>query len=342
MLLLTYDNETGGAVMAINDAILGLLSYKPMTGYDIKRIIQDSSFMHWSGNNNQIYKSLSELQDQGLVTSVEQHQEGSPTKKIYSITIDGREALKQWALLPPDPIEIKKPFLVQLAFSGQLNSTELRALIERYEYQVKMQLQMALGDQQKQQETPLIAEEAKLESTMWQFININIQRTYETELNWIQDLRTAIANIPNQNDVEDLAEQVQESEIEQDKKRNSKMNYVVKSCDGVNYVYFNNSESKLKKERHVLDVISVLAENDAQFVLFDKDVLSEDFLKLKKGLLETMLQKFTLYHINTGIVVEDKSELKTAFKKAIKESSDTLKLFSDIEEAEKWFLSKQD
>jgi DNA-binding PadR family transcriptional regulator len=67
MLLITYVKE--GLKMLINNAILGLLSYRPMTGYEIKKIIQDSSYMHWSGNNNQIYKALLELAEDGFVTA---------------------------------------------------------------------------------------------------------------------------------------------------------------------------------------------------------------------------------------------------------------------------------
>ncbi len=47
--------------MQIDYAILGLLSWKPLTGYDVKRVMQDSPFLYWSGNNNQIYKALTKL-----------------------------------------------------------------------------------------------------------------------------------------------------------------------------------------------------------------------------------------------------------------------------------------
>src|SRR5690554_6263729 len=128
--------------MSINYAILGLLSYKPMTGYDLKKIIQNSSFMYWSGNNNQIYKALSELRDKGFVTNEIKHQEGGPTKKIYKITVEGLVALKEWVLSPIEPTEIKKPFLIHLAWSHQLNTEELNKLIDEYHRQVKMQLLM--------------------------------------------------------------------------------------------------------------------------------------------------------------------------------------------------------
>ena len=168
-----------------------------MTGYDLKKIIQESDFMHWSGNNNQIYKSLTKLLDEGLVTNEVKHQESSPTKKVYTITNEGLAALKDWVLSPIESNEIKKPFLVQLAFSKQLNTNELNELIDRYESQVKMELLIL---QNKKQDSNYLSDRTVLETKIWNSINDNIRRTHENELRWIQDLRKAIANIPNRNE----------------------------------------------------------------------------------------------------------------------------------------------
>lgn len=177
--------------MSINYAILGLLSYKSMTGYDLKKIIQDSEFLPWSGNNNQIYKALSELHGKGMVTNEVIHQESSPTKKIYTITSEGLAALKEWVLSPVESSEIKKPFLVHLAFAKQLDMNELNDLIDGYEKQVEIQLLML---QNYKQDADFLSGSTELETTVWSFINDNIRRTYETELNWIKDLRKAVAN----------------------------------------------------------------------------------------------------------------------------------------------------
>lgn len=64
--------------MIIDYAILGLLSWKPLTGYDVKRVMQGSSFLYWSGNNNQIYKTLVKLLESGFVTNEIQYQENAP------------------------------------------------------------------------------------------------------------------------------------------------------------------------------------------------------------------------------------------------------------------------
>lgn len=184
--------------MSINHAILGILSYKSMTGYDLKKVIQDTSFLYWSGNNNQVYKSLSELLDRGLVTHITEHQQGAPTKKIYTVTPEGLTDLKEWVLSPSEPSEVKKPFLIQLAMARQLNTQELNALLDAYEREVKTQLLM---ESTPAQAPTFLSERTALETTLWGFINENIRRTYETELGWIKDLREAILSTPNENDV---------------------------------------------------------------------------------------------------------------------------------------------
>jgi DNA-binding PadR family transcriptional regulator len=320
--------------MSINYAILGMLSYKSMTGYDLKKIIQDSDFMPWSGNNNQIYKSLTELLDKGLVTNVVKHQESLPTKKIYTVTSEGLSALKEWVLSPSELSEMKKPFLIQLACSKQLNTNELKTLIDGYESQVKLQLVMA---QNNRQDTDFLSGGPVLEKTIWNFISNNIRRTYENELEWIQDLRRAIVNTPNENDKN---EKINMKETFKEEKSDGIMKYKFIRNNGLNYVHFNDSNTKLETERNILEVITALAENNTQFVLFDSETLSKDFLWLKKGLVGTMLQKFTMYHINSAIIIKDKDSLKGEFRDSIAESGKhgVLKLFTSIADAEKWFM----
>lgn len=321
--------------MSINYAILGILSYKSMTGYELKKIIQASAFMHWSGNNNQIYKSLTELLDKGLVTNVVKHQASSPTKKIYTITSEGLADLKEWVLSPYEPSEVKKPFLIRLAWSKQLNTGELNLLLDEYENQVKMQLLM---EQRNNQDKGFLPDRSALETAIWSFINDNIQRTYKNELGWIQDLRSAIASIPNENDVTENANMKLAG---QEEKIDRKMKYTVKNSNEISYIHFSDPEIKLGTERNILDIISALAENNTQFVVFDSEALSQDFWELKKGLVGTLLQKFTMYHIKSAIVVKNLSSLKSEFRDSIAESQrhEVLRLFNNIADAKKWFLS---
>jgi DNA-binding PadR family transcriptional regulator len=192
MLLLTYDNELEGKTMSINYAILGILSCRSLTGYDLKKIMQESTFMYWSGNNNQIYKALVELLDKGLVTNEVQHHESSPSKKIYTITEAGRTELKEWVKSNPEAPEFKKMFLIQLAWADQLNTEEINTLLSKYENEVRMQILM---EQEKKRRETFSPSRTSREVQIWDFIYDNIISSYENELNWIQKVRKEIYGI---------------------------------------------------------------------------------------------------------------------------------------------------
>jgi DNA-binding PadR family transcriptional regulator len=191
--------------MSIDYAILGLLSWRPMTGYDIKKMFAGSAAFYWSGNNNQIYTTLVKLHENGLVTREVEVQEDSPARKIYSITPEGQAALKQWLFSEPEPPELKNTFLVQLAWADQLRPEELDMLLEKYE--AEMQMQIAMLQTQKQQKN--IAPSGKVrdayinaslartprEAVLWGMIQENWISFYENELKWVRKLHKQLEEL---------------------------------------------------------------------------------------------------------------------------------------------------
>ncbi len=172
--------------MSIKYAILGVLSWKPTTGYDLKKFFEDSSWMYWSGNNNQIYKALVQLLDEGLVTNEVQHQEKAPTKKIYTITEKGKQELKKWVLSAPEPPEFKKTFLVQLSWADLLTEEELNEVLSNYENEVKLQL--LLHEEKKRRKNDFPSRNQR-EALLWDIISDNIISSYINELSWINSVR---------------------------------------------------------------------------------------------------------------------------------------------------------
>ena len=172
--------------MSIKYAILGILSWKPSTGYDLKKVFEESSIMYWSGNNNQIYKTLVQLLDDGLVTNKVLHQESSPSKKLYTITKEGSAALKEWVLSTPELPEFKKTFLVQLAWADQLDEKELDELLSKYENEVNIQLLM---QQEKVKRGINSPKRTDREVYLWDMISENIISSYRNELDWIRKVR---------------------------------------------------------------------------------------------------------------------------------------------------------
>ncbi|MDD2370812.1 MAG: PadR family transcriptional regulator [Firmicutes bacterium] len=176
--------------MSFNFTILGVLKWKPMTGYDLKKIIQKTTFMYWSGNNNQIYKGLLALQNQGLVTNEVKHQDGAPSKKIYTITASGIEEFNKWIMeSPKEPPEFKKEFLIQMALSGDLKVDNVMAILSQYEESVSMKLLM---EKEMQRRQGLDKRRNKQEEYLWSMISENIINTYENELLWIEKVKAGM------------------------------------------------------------------------------------------------------------------------------------------------------
>lgn len=100
--------------MALKDAILVSLSDKPMSGYDLARHFDQTIGFFWRATHSQIYRELAKLKDRGFVSAVEVPQKGKPNRIIYSITPDGRAALKDWSRQPSTADPVKDDFLVRL------------------------------------------------------------------------------------------------------------------------------------------------------------------------------------------------------------------------------------
>ena len=77
-------------------AILGLLSREDLSGYDLTRRMAGRVGYFWSARHSQIYPELARLEDGGYVTHSVVEQTERPDKKVYEITAEGLDALKDW------------------------------------------------------------------------------------------------------------------------------------------------------------------------------------------------------------------------------------------------------
>jgi PadR family transcriptional regulator, regulatory protein AphA len=105
--------------MSIKYAILGLLQYKDLHGYRIKKLIErDFGFM-WTVNYGQIYPALKSLLTEELVTMNVVAKANSPDRKLYSITDKGRRSFLAWLDAEPERrLFIRDPFLLRFPFFG--------------------------------------------------------------------------------------------------------------------------------------------------------------------------------------------------------------------------------
>ncbi len=305
--------------MSIQSAILGILSWKSSTGYEMKKIFEDSSFMYWSGNNNQIYKALMSLENEDLVTSEVIHQDNSPSKKIYTITEEGLNELKQWLLSQPEAPEIKKTFLVQLAWSDMLSDQELNELLSKYENEIVLQLIMQKEKYRRALHSP---ERSARESLIWEMISENIISTYNNELKWVRETRQKLFN----------------NEVKEEK---SKMRYEIIEIDNKKYIELISTTEPLTTENDALDLIALCWEHETTALLIHYATLSEDFFKLKTKVAGNIIQKFINYGIKAATIVPLETIQKGRFKEMALETNkgNHFRLYESKDDAVKWLIN---
>jgi DNA-binding PadR family transcriptional regulator len=111
--------------VALGDAILACLTERPMTGYELAKTFDASIGFFWKADHQQIYRELSKLRDRGHVQGREVVQSGKPNKLVYTLTPEGRAALRHWAARPSSPASMKDDLLVRLY---ALDSVEIEPL----------------------------------------------------------------------------------------------------------------------------------------------------------------------------------------------------------------------
>jgi len=136
--------------MSLEYAILGFLQYKPISGYDMKKML-DASIRHfWSADQSQIYRTLNKLTNEGLIDMKLVIQDNKPNSKIYHITERGKEEFLNWLNSPMPMVEPRISWLIQVFFAAQLSddaiinifkqtATQIRNRINAYEKTNKME-----------------------------------------------------------------------------------------------------------------------------------------------------------------------------------------------------------
>jgi DNA-binding PadR family transcriptional regulator len=180
--------------MNVKFTLLGFLSWRSLTGYDLKKLFIEVPFIHWSGNNNQIYKALIELHQNGFIDSELQHQEKAPSRKVYTITDKGIDKLRRLLLSSPELPQYRNLFLIQLAWADRLGADELEDLLDKYEHEIQMQLLMLKEQKKRGLVNPA---RSPRESFIWDMIAENQSMIYAAELEWLRRLREGLKKHEN-------------------------------------------------------------------------------------------------------------------------------------------------
>src|SRR5207244_7584723 len=97
-------------------AILGMLSFRPMSGYDIRKEAMSSIGHFWNESYGQIYPALGRLAAQGLARRRAVRGIGRPDRQVYEITRQGMAVLRRRLAEPPRTAPIRHELLLKLFF----------------------------------------------------------------------------------------------------------------------------------------------------------------------------------------------------------------------------------
>src|SRR5262249_56103099 len=78
-------------------AILGVLSFGPQSGYDIKAFVDGTLRFFWAASYGSIYPELKRLEAMGLV-SASDDATGGRKRTVYALTDAGTARLPEWVM----------------------------------------------------------------------------------------------------------------------------------------------------------------------------------------------------------------------------------------------------
>jgi len=133
--------------MSLPHALLGLLNYRPATGYELKATFTNSIHFFWDATLPQIYRTLKQMEGSRWLNVTVEHQDGKPSRKVYQVTEAGRKELRRWLGEPLKTPEPRNAMLIKVFFGNQMDLTQFTAhlkelhdyhanLLKRYEQEI--------------------------------------------------------------------------------------------------------------------------------------------------------------------------------------------------------------
>jgi PadR family transcriptional regulator AphA len=111
--------------------VLGLLAQQPMSGYDIKRCFENFGWLIHSPSFGSLYPALHALQEDGCLSMQVIEGESGLSRKVYTITELGRQALEKWVHESMETDTSLKTFLMHLMVADNLSREALLTHLEQ-------------------------------------------------------------------------------------------------------------------------------------------------------------------------------------------------------------------
>lgn len=113
-------------------AVLGVLSHGDATGYEIRKLLAETTSHFWKESYGQIYPTLEKLRSEGLIEVVSHETSGRETKR-FAILPKGLRKLREWIQSPEVQLKPgRNELLLKLFFARASDADALIPQVESY------------------------------------------------------------------------------------------------------------------------------------------------------------------------------------------------------------------
>lgn len=114
------------------NAVLGVLAFGPATGYEIRKLLSETTSHFWKESYGQIYPALEDLRKEGLIKEIAHARSGRETRR-YAILPAGETELREWIRGPEIQLKSgRNELLLKLFFARASDAPYLVPQVESY------------------------------------------------------------------------------------------------------------------------------------------------------------------------------------------------------------------
>jgi DNA-binding PadR family transcriptional regulator len=172
-------------------AILGMLSLEPMSGYEIKRAIEQSVAHFWRESFGQIYPTLKRLVAEGLIRSVSERPGDKNGRQSYALTAAGRKHLRTWLAQTSEPQPPRNQLMLKLFFGSAVPTDVTRQHLQEFRRRQEESL-AALTALEKQLNA---VDSPSVDTVYWQITLSHSLHRARAELRWCDEALARISSL---------------------------------------------------------------------------------------------------------------------------------------------------
>ena len=130
---ITNSNMKAKRMTVLEFALLGLVSQKPRTGYELIKVFRDTPMAHYSDSPGAIYPALARLESAGLLRGKTEHVHELRPRREFEPTQRGADELARWLRQRPSQEDVAHRLdevMLRFAFmDAHLTAAECRAFL---------------------------------------------------------------------------------------------------------------------------------------------------------------------------------------------------------------------